>query len=108
MEIQVFGNGILGNYAAVTPLTNGLSVIEFPMAAHSYYRKNGEVHQTTKWYSCKRYVKTVNQEFVDKLVKGTKVVFAGSLNYDEYEKEVEGVKVPMRAYYIDIRTLEVQ
>jgi single-strand DNA-binding protein len=109
MEAKVFLTGNLGNDAQVTNFSNGNAVIEFSVATNHYYTdKKGEAQQTTSWHDCKRYVREVNAAFVEKLSKGTTIVVAGTLNYEEYTKEISKTKsVNIKRAYIDVKEISL-
>ena len=68
--------------------------------------KNGEAQQKTTWHECKRFVREVNSSFVEKLSKGTSLVVAGSLRYEEYAKEITKTKsVNIKRVYIDVKEI---
>jgi len=107
MEAKVFLTGNLGNDAQVTNFSNGNAVIEFSMATNMFYTdKKGEAQQKTTWHECKRFVREVNSSFIEKLSKGTSVVVAGSLRYEEYAKEITKTKsVNIKRAYIDVKEI---
>ena len=107
MEAKVFLTGNLGNDAQVTNFSNGNAVIEFSMATNMFYTdKNGEAQQKTTWHECKRFVREVNSSFIEKLSKGTSLVVAGSLRYEEYAKEITKTKsVNIKRAYIDVKEI---
>ena len=109
MEAKVFTSGNLGNDAKVINFENGKSVITFSIATNSYYTNaDGEQVQKTTWHDCKKFVRNVNEQFVEKLITGTKVTILGTLSYDEYDKEVTKTKsVRIRKAYIDVKALEI-
>lgn len=109
MEAKVFLNGNLGNDANVTNFSNGNAVLEFSIATNHFYTdKNGESQQKTSWHDCKRFVRTVNQSLVDKLTKGATVTIFGTLNYDEYDKEVTKSKsIRIKRAFIDVKAMEI-
>ncbi len=109
MEAKVFLTGNLGNDAQVTNFSNGNAVIEFSVATNQFYTgKNGEAQQKTAWHDCKRYVREVNALLVEKLTKGASIVVAGTLNYDEFTKEVSKAKtVNLKRAYIDVKELSL-
>jgi single-strand DNA-binding protein len=104
MEAKVFLTGNLGNDAQVTNFSNGNAVIEFSVATNQYYTdKNGEAQQKTSWHDCKRFVRQVNQAFIDKLSKGASLTLAGTLKYEEFAKEVTRTKsINIRKAYIEV------
>jgi len=104
MEAKVFLTGNLGNDAQVTNFSNGNAVIEFSVATNQYYTdKNGEAQQKTSWHDCKRFVRQVNQAFIDKLFKGASLTLAGTLKYEEFAKEVTRTKsINIRKAYIEV------
>jgi len=109
MEAKVFLTGNLGNDAQVTNFSNGNAVIEFSVAANYFYTdKNGEAQQKTTWHDCKRYVREVNTAFIEKLTKGKTIVVAGTLNYEEYAKEISKSKsVNIKRAYIDVKEVSL-
>jgi single-strand DNA-binding protein len=109
MEAKVFLTGNLGNDAQVTNFSNGNAVIEFSVATNQFFNgKNGEAQQKTTWHDCKRYVREVNASLVEKLTKGASIVLAGTLNYEEYAKEVSKAKtVNVKRAYIDVKELSL-
>ena len=102
MKFKAIGTGRLGKNADVTPFENGRSVIEFSVAANSFYKnKEGEKVQDTEWHDIKVFVKDVNQKFVDRLAKGAEVTVAGTL---ESSTSKEGKSFPyIRANASDIK-----
>jgi single-strand DNA-binding protein len=104
MEAKVFLTGNLGKDAQVTNFSNGNAVIEFSVATNQYYTdKNGEGQQKTTWHECKRFVRQVNQAFIDKLSKGASLTLAGTLKYEEFAKEVTKAKsINIRKAYIEV------
>jgi single-strand DNA-binding protein len=104
MEAKVFLTGNLGNDAQVTNFSNGNAVIEFSVATNQYYTdKNGEAQQKTSWHDCKRFVRQVNQAFIDKLSKGASLTLAGTLKYEEFTKEVTKTKsINIRKAFIEV------
>jgi single-strand DNA-binding protein len=109
MEAKVFLTGNLGNDAQVTNFSNGNAVIEFSVATNQYFtKKNGESKQNTTWHDCKRFVRQVNQAFVDKLVKGSSVTVAGALKYEEYTKDISKSKsVNIKKAFIEVSELVI-
>jgi len=107
MEAKVFATGNLGNDAQVTNFSNGNAVIEFSIATNQFYTdKNGEAQQKTTWHDCKRFVREVNANFIEKLSKGSSVVVAGILKYEEYTKEISKTKsVNIKHAYIDVKEI---
>lgn len=107
MEAKVFLTGNLGNDAQVTNFSNGNAVIEFSVATNVFYTdKNGEAQQKTSWHDCKRYVREVSSSFTEKLTKGSTVVVAGALNYEEYAKAISKTKsVSIKRAYIDVKEI---
>ena len=109
MEAKVFTSGNLGNDAKVINFENGKSVITFSIATNSYIKNaDGEQVQQTTWHDCKKFVRQVNESFIEKLAKGATVTILGTLSYDEYDKEVTKTKsVKIRRAYIDVKVIEV-
>jgi single-strand DNA-binding protein len=109
METKVFATGHLGQDAEVTQFSNGNAVIEFSLATNKFYTdNNGESQQKTTWHSCKRFVREVNQAIVDKLTKGVSLTLSGTLQYEEYTKEVTKTKsVNIKRAYIDVREFTI-
>jgi single-strand DNA-binding protein len=109
MEAKVFLTGNLGNDAQVTNFSNGNAVIEFSVATNHFYTdKKGESQQKTAWHDCKRYVREVSPTFIEKLTKGSAVVVAGTLSYEEYAKEISRTKsVNIKRAYIDVKEISL-
>ena len=109
MEAKVFINGNLGNDAQVTNFSNGNAVIEFSIATNHFYTdKNGEAQQKTSWHDCKRFVKEVNTAFLEKLSKGSTIVVAGNLKYEEYVREITKSKsINIKRAYIDVKEISL-
>ena len=109
MEAKVFTSGNLGNDAKVINFENGKSVITFSIATNSYYTNSeGEQVQLTTWHDCKKFVKKVNEQFVEKLITGSKVTILGTLSYDEFDKGVSKTKsVKIKRAYIDVKVIEI-
>ena len=109
MEAKVFTSGNLGNDAKVINFENGNSVITFSIATNSYFKDaDGEQSQKTTWHDCKKFVKQVNEKFIEKLIKGATVTILGTLSYDEYDKEVTKTKsVKIKRAYIDVKAIEI-
>jgi single-strand DNA-binding protein len=109
MEAKVFVSGKLGNNANVIQFENGRAVITFSIATNSYYTNSaGEQVQNTTWHDCKKFVRTVNEKLVEKLVKGVTVTIMGTLQYEEYEKPVTKTKsTKIKKAYIDVAGLEI-
>ncbi len=78
MEAKVFTSGNLGNYAKAINFENGNVVITFSIATNNYFtNRNSEQIQLTTWHDCKKFVKNVNEKFIDKLAKGATVTILG-------------------------------
>ena len=109
MEAKVFTSGNLGNDAKVINFENGNAVISFSIATNSYYtNKDGEKIQNTTWHDCKKFVRNVNEKFIERLTKGATVTILGTLSYEEYDKEVTKTKsVKIRKAYIDVKAIEI-
>ena len=109
MEAKVFTSGNLGNDAKVINFENGNAVITFSIATNSYYtNSDGEKIQNTTWHDCKKFVKQVNEKFLEKLITGSKVTILGTLSYDEYDKEVTKTKsLKIKKAFIDVKVVEI-
>ena len=109
MESKLFTTGNLGNDAKVVNFEIGKAVITFSIATNTYFlNPDGEKVQKTTWHECKKFVKSVNEQFVKKLVAGAKVTIFGTLAYDEYDKEVTKTKsVKIKRAYIDVKAIEI-
>ena len=109
MEAKVFTSGNLGNDAKVINFENGNSVITFSIATNSYYtNSDGEQVQLTTWQDCKKFVKNVNEKFIEKLTIGATVTILGTLSYDEFDKEVTKTKsVKIKKAFIDVKVIEI-
>jgi DNA replicative helicase MCM subunit Mcm2 (Cdc46/Mcm family) len=58
--------------------------------------------------TARKFVRNVNEQFVEKLITGTKVTILGTLSYDEYDKEVTKTKsVKIKKAYIDVKAIEI-
>ena len=104
MEAKVFTSGNLGYDAKVINFENGNAVITFSIATNS----DGEKIQNTTWHDCKKFVKQVNEKFLEKLITGSKVTILGTLSYDEFDKEVTKTKsVKIKKAFIDVKVVEI-
>ncbi len=110
MEAKVFASGNLGSNAKVVNFKNGNAVIQFSIATHNYYyNKDGELIQQSTWHECKKYVKKINQNLIDALVKGAHISVFGVLKYEEFDKAVTKVKnVKIKRAFIEVKELDIE
>ena len=56
----------------------------------------------------KKFVKNVNEKFIEKLTKCATITILDTLNYDEFEKEITKTKsVKIKKAYIDVKVIEI-
>lgn len=83
--------GNLGNDAELKALGNGNSVLNFSLATSEKWKDKdtGEQKEKTQWHRCALFGKRA-ESLASYLVKGTRLVVEGSIEYRSYEKD--GVK----------------
>lgn len=107
MEAKVFVSGNLESNAAIVYFKNGNAIIRFSIATSNYYHNHhGEVIQQPTGHDCKKYVKDVNQDLIDKLVKGAYISVYGVLRYEELSKSVAKTKNGKRSAFIEVKEID--
>lgn len=95
-RLQLIGN--LGQDPELKRMESGRAVIRFSLATKSRWKDaaTGEQREQTTWHTVKAWG-GFGELLFEKLRKGHRVLLAGSLAYDEWEKD--GVK-QVRAYLL--------
>lgn len=94
MKVRVSFVGRIGKDAEVRHFENGNAVITFSVATnHTWKSSDGEKKEETDWHTVKRFVKEVNDKFVEMFAKGKKVEIDGFLRYDKWEDDHDQKRV---------------